>query len=81
MKIAVQFFSYFQDLTGCERAEIELADTATVGDLVKQLQLLHPKLIQMERSTLTAVGLEYQNHDFVLSPGDEVSLFPPVQGG
>ncbi|HZQ47864.1 MAG TPA: MoaD/ThiS family protein, partial [Verrucomicrobiae bacterium] len=26
-------------------------------------------------------GVEYQPRDYVLKPGDEVSLFPPVQGG
>ena len=40
-----------------------------------------PKLQEVERSTLVAVGVEYQGRDYVLSDGDEVSLFPPVQGG
>jgi molybdopterin converting factor small subunit len=28
-----------------------------------------------------AVGVEYQTQDYLLREGDEVSLFPPVQGG
>ena len=40
-----------------------------------------PKLAEMKNSTLKAVGLEYEDDDFVLSDGDEVSFFPPVQGG
>jgi molybdopterin converting factor small subunit len=28
-----------------------------------------------------AVGVEYQQRAYVLQEGDEVSLFPPVQGG
>jgi molybdopterin converting factor small subunit len=35
----------------------------------------------MEKSMLIAVGLDYQPRNYVLQPGDEVSLFPPVQGG
>jgi molybdopterin converting factor small subunit len=35
----------------------------------------------MQNSTLIAVGVEYQSRDYVLKDGDEVSLFPPVQGG
>jgi MoaD family protein len=81
MKIRVQFFSYFQNLTGCDSAEVELAESSTIGDLVKLLRDRHPRLIEMERSTLIAVGLEYQKHDHVLHDDDEVSLFPPVQGG
>jgi molybdopterin converting factor small subunit len=40
-----------------------------------------PKLGAMKKSTLLAVGVEYQSRDYVLKEGDEVSLFPPVQGG
>ena len=40
-----------------------------------------PKLAGSKNSTLKAVGLEYEDDDFVLSDGDEVSFFPPVQGG
>jgi molybdopterin converting factor small subunit len=35
----------------------------------------------MERSMLVAVGVDYQPKDYILKNGDEVSLFPPVQGG
>ncbi|MGN6644764.1 MAG: MoaD/ThiS family protein [Verrucomicrobiota bacterium] len=40
-----------------------------------------PKLAAMEKSTLIAVGVEYQPRDYLLKDGDVVSLFPPVQGG
>ena len=40
-----------------------------------------PALAEMKNSNLKAVGVDYQDDDFVLSDGDEVSLFPPVQGG
>jgi len=81
MKVTVQFFSYFKDLTGCERTEEELAANATVGDLVNQLHARFPKLVDMKRSTLIAVGVEYQTAEYQLSDGEEVSFFPPVQGG
>ena len=34
-----------------------------------------------KNSTLKVVNVDYQDSNFVLSDGDEVSLFPPVQGG
>jgi molybdopterin converting factor small subunit len=40
-----------------------------------------PELAEMKNSTLKAVGVNYQMDKFMLSDGDEVSLFPPVQGG
>jgi MoaD family protein len=81
MKIAVQFFSYFRDLTGAPSFVAELPEGATLGDLVRQLHTRFPRLKEMERSTLAAVGLEYQGPEHRLKDGDEVSLFPPVQGG
>ena len=53
----------------------------TIGDLLKHLITRFPKLGAMQNSTLAAVGVEYQGRGYVLKEGDEVSLFPPVQGG
>lgn len=81
MRIRVQFFSYCKDLTGCAEVTECLADGSTVGDLLPRLHARFPQLAAMARSTLLAVGVEYQRPDYVLHDGDEVSLFPPVQGG
>jgi MoaD family protein len=81
MTIRVQFWSYFKDLTGCAQASEELPAGATLGDLLQRLHVRFPKLLTMQNSTLIAVGVEYQGRDYVLKAGDEVSLFPPVQGG
>ncbi len=81
MTIRIQFWSYFKDLTGCAQASEELPAGATLGDLVARLHAQFPKLATMEKSTLIAVGVEYQSRDYALKDGDEVSLFPPVQGG
>lgn len=81
MHIRVQFWSYFKELTGCALASEELSSGATLGDLVARLHARFPRLVAMQNSTLIAVGVEYQSRDYVLKEGDEVSLFPPVQGG
>jgi MoaD family protein len=81
MTIRVQFWSYFKDLTGCAEVSEELGAGATIGDLLQRLHARFPKLVTMQNSTLIAVGVEYQGRDCVLKDGDEVSLFPPVQGG
>jgi len=79
--VRIQFWSYFKDLTGCAQTSEELTAGATIGDLVQRLHARFPKLVTMQNSTLIAVGVEYQGRDYVLKDGDEVSLFPPVQGG
>ena len=81
MHIRVHFYSYFKDLTGCAQVEEDLADGGTINDLLKQLCARFPKLAPLGKSTLVAVGVEYQDRHYAVKEGDEVSLFPPVQGG
>lgn len=81
MQIRVQFWSYFKDLTGCAEVTEELAEGAVIQDLLQRLHRRFPKLEPMRNSTLIAVGVEYQGPGYALKAGDEVSLFPPVQGG
>lgn len=81
MQVNVQFFSYFKDLTGCAQTVEQLPDRSTINDLFRKLVERFPKLAAMQKSVLIAVGVEYQPRDYVLKAGDEVSLFPPVQGG
>ena len=81
MRVTVCFYSYFKDLTGCASTTEELANGSTLDDLFRTLVVRFPKLGAMQKATLMAVGVDYQNRTYVLSEGDEVSLFPPVQGG
>jgi len=81
MRVKVLFHSYFKDLTGCAATDEVLPDGLTLGDLHEKLAAQFPKLGAMRKSTLLAVGVDYQPRDCVLKDGDEVSLFPPVQGG
>jgi len=81
MQIRVQFFSYLREQTGCAETMETLAAGTTLGALHDQLMTKFPKLTTMKKSTLLAVGVDYQPRDYVLQDGDEVSLFPPVQGG
>jgi molybdopterin converting factor small subunit len=81
MRIKICFYSYFKDLTGCAETTKNLAEGSSIADLLKQLIEKFPKLAAMQKSALIAVGVEYQNKDYILKEGDEVSLFPPVQGG
>ena len=81
MTIAVHFYSYFKELTGCAETTVDLPEGGTIGDLLAQLMARFPKLAPMQKSMLIAVGVDYAERGQALKPGDEVSLFPPVQGG
>ena len=81
IQITVHFYSYFKDLAGCSAISQAVPIDSTMGDLLKLVASRFPKLEPMQKSMLTAVGVEYQDRTYVLCRGDEVSLFPPVQGG
>ncbi len=81
MRVSVSFYSYLRDLAGCARTTEVVPDGTRLGELHRQLTVRFPRLATMEKSTLLAVGVDYQPRDFVLRDGDEVALFPPVQGG
>lgn len=81
MELNVNFYSYFKELTGCARTTVTMPAGSNLGVLLNTLAARFPKLAAMERSMLLAVGVDYQQRDYVLKEGDEISLFPPVQGG
>lgn len=81
MRVTISFYSCFKDLAGRAQTTATLPAGSTLGDLLPSLAARFPKLSALENSTLMAVGLEYQDRHYVLHEGDEVSLFPPVQGG
>ena len=81
MTVSVHFYSYFKDLAGCAQTTVELGEKSTLQNLLQQLSERFPRWAAMQKSTLLAVGVDYQRPEYILQPGDEVSLFPPVQGG
>jgi molybdopterin converting factor small subunit len=81
VQVRVHFYSYCKDLTGTAQAAESVAPGCRLQDLLEMLFRRFPRLGAMRLSLLTAVGVDYQSGEYVLQDGDEVSLFPPVQGG
>jgi molybdopterin converting factor small subunit len=81
MTVTVQFYSYFKELAGCDETAMDLPEGSTVAELHERVMAVCPKLASMRKSTLIAVGLDYQLRSYALQDGQVVSLFPPVQGG
>jgi molybdopterin converting factor small subunit len=81
VEVRVHFYAYCKELTGTA----EVAQTVPAGcrleELAQGIFLRFPKLAAFRFSLLMAVGVDYQGGDYILQEGDEVSLFPPVQGG
>ena len=63
------------------QVELELPRGATVGRLADEMVDRYPSMTREASKLVVAVNQEYQEHDHVLSGGDEVALIPPVSGG
>ena len=81
MNLHVQFFSRLRELAGISEMEIEVPDATKVAELLELLYSRTPALRDWDKSILVAAGVEFVGRDYVLQPGDEISIMPPVQGG
>jgi MoaD family protein, archaeal len=81
MKVRVQFYAQLRDLLGMRQVDVDVADGATVRDLLEQIYAKQPALRQHDKSILIGAGVEFVDRNYRLSPGEEISIMPPVQGG
>lgn len=76
MKIRVRLFAALRERAGAGSLELELPETATVGDVWAALDLGDEP-----PGLLFARNREYADRGAPLAAGDEVALIPPVSGG
>jgi molybdopterin synthase catalytic subunit len=81
MKVRVQFFSRLRDLTGKAEIYSDVPEGTTAADLLERIYSTTPALRDWDKSILVASGVEFVGRDYVVKPGDEISIMPPVQGG
>ena len=77
----VVFFSQLRDLAGVAELDVDLAQGATVAQLLEQLYQKFPALRAHDKSILVGAGVEFVDRNYVIKPGDEIAIMPPVQGG
>jgi len=81
MKVRVRFYAQLRDLSGMRELEVNLAEGATVHDLLEKIYAQQPALRPHDKSILIGVGVEFVDRNYELKPGEEISIMPPVQGG
>jgi len=81
MKVRVQFYAQLRDLSGMRELEVDLAEGATVHDLLEKIYAQQPTLRPHDKSILIGAGVEFVDRNYELTPGEEISIMPPVQGG
>ncbi len=79
--LKVRFFASLKDLVGDSELEVQLDQETSVRSVFHQLETRFPELKKYQPILLVAVNQEYANFDASVSPGDELSFFPPVSGG
>jgi molybdopterin converting factor small subunit len=81
MKVRVQFFAQLRDLATAQELIVDLAKGASVADLLEKIYVKVPALRSRDKSILVGAGLEFVDRNYKLTPGEEISIMPPVQGG
>ena len=81
MQVRVLFFGILKDMAGRASEGVELADGATLADLLEKYEKEVPKLKQYRGAIAVSVNQEYAAASRRLKNGDEVGLLPPVSGG
>jgi MoaD family protein len=81
MKVRVQFYAQLRDLVGMHALDVDLAEGATVRDLLEKIYTQQPALGSHDKSILIGAGVEFVDRNYELKAGEEISIMPPVQGG
>jgi molybdopterin converting factor small subunit len=81
MRIDVRLGSGFSRLAGGPRLAVDVAEGATVGDVLVRLVQERPALAAGLRSALTVVHGSQVGGERVLAEGDELAVLRPVAGG
>jgi MoaE-MoaD fusion protein len=81
MRVRVLFFGILKELVGTSSEVVELADRASIRDLLAHYERKNPRLKDMLPSTAVALNQQYADVDSQLKADDEIALLPPVSGG
>jgi len=81
MKVRVRFFAQLREMSGTERAEMEVPDGISARHLAHLVAEKFFGLGPLLARAGIAVNGEWTDEEIQLVAGDEVSFLPPVSGG
>jgi molybdopterin converting factor small subunit len=61
--------------------DFDVPERTTAAELLEIVYIKTPALRDWDKSILVASGLDFVGRDYLVKPGDEISIMPPVQGG
>lgn len=81
LRVKVRLFAAPREAVGKGELAVDVAEGASVADLLDALTLTHPPLAKWRGHLLVSVNRAFVKGDAALAHGDEVALLPPVSGG
>ncbi len=81
MRVRVLFFGMLKELAAKSSDVLDLAEGASVRDLLEHYRAQMPQLKESLASLAVAVNQQYAGPETALAHDDEVALLPPVSGG
>ncbi|MGE4602094.1 MAG: MoaD/ThiS family protein [Planctomycetota bacterium] len=81
MKVEVLLFASLRDLAQSDRISVELAEDATVADLLISISTQYPLLEDRVALSRVAVNDRFSRSEDPIPSGSELALIPPVSGG
>jgi MoaE-MoaD fusion protein len=81
MRVRVLFFGMLKDLAGRSSDCFDLAQGASVRDVLEHYAAKSPAMREAMPSLAVALNQQYVTEEATLNDGDEVALLPPVSGG
>jgi molybdopterin synthase catalytic subunit len=81
VKVRVLFFGIAREITGLGQETPDVANGASVADVLRLYAIRFPRLGGISGSLVMAVNQEFSDPGHLLAEGDEVAFLPPVSGG
>jgi len=81
MIIKLRLFAFFRQVMGAPEIAYELAEGATVSDLLEDIFKKHPSLEKSRGHVVVTINKVSVQFAEKIRDGDEVAILPPVSGG
>jgi molybdopterin converting factor subunit 1 len=81
MRVTVRLFARLRELAGRADIECDVAESASVGDVWREVAARFPALAPYGASVSCAVNADFARMAAPVREGDDVAFLPPVSGG
>lgn len=80
MEISILCFGITKEILGSFIVAKSIESDLSLAELMQDLKSQYPALNELP-SIQIAINEEYQSSEYIIKPGDELVLIPPVSGG